>query len=105
MHSVVLSLTSNDNLSNPTLLVLSPLDFWWELGNTIGHPTPGVDVLGHGHRIFEPFATGLRVPGHLGNAIGRPGLGHLLRLFLTDDQRRVFILSRCGQRENTFSLW
>ena len=35
----------------------------------MGQPLPGLDSPG---RIVEPLATGSRVPGHLGNAIGRP---------------------------------
>ena len=43
----------------------------------------GLGSPGLGLRIVEPYATSLAVPGHLGNAIGRPmsglgspGLGH-----------------------------
>ena len=41
-------------------------------GRAIDHPMPGLDSPDLGHRIVEPFATGLPVPEHLGNAIGRP---------------------------------
>ena len=56
-------------------------DSWWALENSIGHPMLGLDSLGLGHRTVEPDATGLPVPGHLGNAIGRPMLGLVLLSF------------------------
>ena len=33
---------------------------------------PRLDSPGLGHRIVEPYVTGLPQPKHLGNAIGRP---------------------------------
>ena len=33
---------------------------------------PGLDSTGLRHRIVEPYATGLPMPRHLGNAFGRP---------------------------------
>ena len=54
------------------------LFFWqnsrWDLGDAIAHLMHGLESPGLGHRIVDPHATGLPVPGHLGNAIG-PVLG------------------------------
>ena len=56
-------------LGNLMRLVFRCLD---TLGNAIGHPMPGLDYPGLGHRIEELIETGLLMIWHLEFSIGRP---------------------------------
>ena len=50
MHSAALFLASHDIDSILTRPFLCLLDTWWDLGNAIGHPKPGLGVPVSGHR-------------------------------------------------------
>ena len=59
MHSFVLFLKYNGNLSNLMLLASVTSGFLVKLGKHTRSRMLGLDSLGYGHRVVELFATGL----------------------------------------------
>ena len=72
MHSAALFLAYNSGLPNLDASGSSPSGFLVEPAKCNRSPMPGLDSPGLDHRIVEPCATGLPMPGHQHNATGRP---------------------------------
>ena len=75
---VALSLASNTNLPNMTLLVLWLVNSWWNFGSTIGRPMLGLDL-----QTFDIA----------------------MRLFLSCAQWWALVVWHCSQHVNSFVFW